>query len=76
MVVCTLNSETEAGWNLGFQYIDCCYSTVIVLGISNEFRTETQSNNLCSTAVQHMESLVTCFCDIIATTIASVFRPH
>jgi len=50
MVVCTLNSETEAGWNLGFQYIDCRYSTVIVLGISNESRTETQSKT--ATCVQ------------------------
>jgi len=39
MVVCILNSETGACWNLGFQYIDCRYSTVIVLGIANESRT-------------------------------------
>jgi len=48
--VATLNSETRAGWNLGFQNINCHYSTVIALGISNESCTETQSKT--ATSVQ------------------------
>ena len=40
VVRCTMNSEMRAAWNLSFYYVNYHYSTVIVLGKSNEYCAE------------------------------------